>query len=151
MPPKRPKTRPRRPKTAPRGAQNGPRRPQDAGKRGSESDPKQNPFQTSILERFGVDFRPILGGFGSVFGWILEGSGVDYGGWLGSFFCYLCVSISRHKEAQGGTISRFFGNLRRLERGHDGSKTTQDGGKTGQDGVASAARERAQRAKRAKR
>ena len=38
---------------------------------------------------FGMDFEQILGGFGSVFGWILEGSGVDYGGWLGSCFCYL--------------------------------------------------------------
>ena len=58
MPPKRPKTRPRRPKTAPRGAQKGLRRSKTQEKKGSESDPKRNPFQTSILERFGVDFGP---------------------------------------------------------------------------------------------
>ena len=68
------KTPPRRPKTCPSCAQNAPRRAQDAprppqearkttqdaprrrNKKRSESDPKRNPFQTSILERFGVDF-----------------------------------------------------------------------------------------------
>ena len=67
MPPRRPKTSPSCAQTAPRRAQDAPRPPQEArkttqdtprrrNKKGSESDPKRNPFQTSILERFGVDF-----------------------------------------------------------------------------------------------
>ena len=66
-----PKMRPRRPKTAPK------RRPRTSQERnivGSKSDLQRNPLQSSIFERFGVDFGRVLGWFwGAIeidFSWI---------------------------------------------------------------------------------
>ena len=88
--PRRPKTPPRRPKTAFKTRQDTPKMPQDAPKtrprhpqdapkhpktwenRAPNSDPKLNPLQTSILERFGLDLGMFSGGFWNVSEWIWE-------------------------------------------------------------------------------
>ena len=90
------KTLPRCPQDAPRRTQAAPRRPQDDPKRrptrsqeapkrrprgaqdGPQDTPKRNPLQTSILERFGVDFAPFWNGFLKVLGLLLGVRGLIF-------------------------------------------------------------------------
>ena len=65
-----PKTPQDAPKTRPRHSQDALKHPKTWEKRAPNSDPKRNPLQTSILERFGLDLGAFSGGFWSVLGWI---------------------------------------------------------------------------------